>query len=163
LRCSLLGADAARALAPAIVSIYGTVWPARGDRFATQQLPTHLDRESFALAAAHIDDELVGFAYGYTGRRGQYWSDIVASTMTPDVAAAWVGDHFEFVELAVLPHTQGSGVGRKLASTLLQSRPEPRRLLQVDAANDPARALYASLGFTQISHLDRHLFLGGWR
>jgi ribosomal protein S18 acetylase RimI-like enzyme len=163
LRSSLLDAVAARSIAPSIVAIYEAVWPDRGDRFATQQFPLHLDRENFALVTAEIDGELVGFAYGYTGSRGQYWSDIVASTMIPDDAARWVGAHFEFVELAVLPHTRGNGVGNTLAIALLESRPEPRRLLQVAADNAPARSLYESLGFAEVGHLGQQLFLGGQR
>jgi ribosomal protein S18 acetylase RimI-like enzyme len=156
----VLDASAARAVVPSIVAIYESTWPDRGDRFATQQLPMHLDRDNFALATAHRDGDLVGFAYGYTGHRGQYWSDVVASSMTPDAAATWVGAHFEFVELAVLGHARGCGVGRNLATTLLTARPESRRLLQVAADNVPARTLYSSLGFAEIGHLGQQLFLG---
>lgn len=147
--------DAAEVDSEAISALYASVWPDRPD-FATRQLPLHLARPGFTLALSPSR----GFAYGYTGARGQYWTDIVASRMTPDAAATWLGAHFEFVELAVTPQAQGRGIGRQLATTLLNSRTESRSLLQVAATNAPARALYESLGFREVAHLGAQLFLG---
>ncbi|HET6698306.1 MAG TPA: hypothetical protein VFG88_04400 [Nocardioidaceae bacterium] len=45
----------------------------------------------------------VGFAYGYTGSRGEYWPDRVVEALGDDLADEWVGGPFELVELAVLP------------------------------------------------------------
>lgn len=46
----------------------------------------HAVREGFRLARVRQDGELVGFAYGYTGRHGQWWTDHVARVLDPAVA-----------------------------------------------------------------------------
>ena len=63
------------------------------------------------MTAAQDDDALVGFAYGYVGERGQWWSDRVVEALPVAVTDVWVGGHFEFVELAVLPDYRGQGIG----------------------------------------------------
>jgi predicted GNAT superfamily acetyltransferase len=46
----------------------------------------HSVREGFCLARAYDGDSLVGFAYGYTGERGQWWTDNVRPVLEPEVA-----------------------------------------------------------------------------
>ena len=57
---------------------------------------------ALGLVAAGADGSAVtGFAWGYVGQRGQYRTDLVASSLPPGVAREWAGGHFEFVELAM--------------------------------------------------------------
>lgn len=90
---------------------------------------------------------LAGFAYGYTGRRGQWWSDHVAEHAPADVVAGWLGGHFEFVELAVDPAFQGRGLGAALAQRLVGGLPHERALLTTYRDDRPAPRLYRRLGW----------------
>jgi GNAT superfamily N-acetyltransferase len=104
----------------------------------------HRSREGFRLATAHREDTMLGFAWGYTGQRGQYWSDFVSTRLGPAVEH-WVGGHFEFVELAVDSAARGQGIGGQLHDALLQGLPHDRALLATSMkAQDPAVRLYTS-------------------
>lgn len=108
----------------------------------------HHGREGFRLARAYVDDALVGFAYGYTGRRGQWWTDNAAQVLEPEVAAAWLDGHFELVSIGVTSAARGSGIGRGLMRVLLDGLPHERLLLMTSSdPADPARRLYASEGW----------------
>ena len=109
--------DQAQALeaAPELAAVYRSAFGAPGydedaaeaERFATEQLPLHAQRDGFKLVVARLprpsgtaaagpgvgsldvagvmgsSGPIVGFAYGYTGQRGQWWSDRVAETASP--------------------------------------------------------------------------------
>jgi ribosomal protein S18 acetylase RimI-like enzyme len=108
----------------------------------------HSVRDGFRLARAYDADALVGFAYGYTGERGQWWTDNVLTVLDPGVAQSWVGGHFELVSIGVLPAARCGGVGRGLMRNLLGGLPHERLLLMTSAdPHDPARRLYASEGW----------------
>ncbi|MFK4082473.1 GNAT family N-acetyltransferase [Kribbella sp. NPDC020789] len=98
-------------------------------------------------ARAGSDGEVVGFAYGFTGRRGQWWSDRIAAAILPEMAAEWIGGHFEVVELAVLPQAQGQGIGTALMTALVDGLPHRRMLLTTYADDRPAPRLYRRLGW----------------
>lgn len=116
-------------------------------RFVEEQLPQHLTREGFRLATAAVDGALVGFAYGYTGQRGQWWTDKVASLAPAEIVQTWVGGHFELVELAVDPAVQGQGIGARLHDRLLDGLPHDRALLSTYREDRPAPRLYRRLGW----------------
>jgi ribosomal protein S18 acetylase RimI-like enzyme len=129
--------------------------------FETDTLQRHLRREGFALTTArNADGELVGFCYGYIGEHGQFWTDYVAARIHPTLEKAWLGGHFEIVELAVDEASRGRGLGRALLTTLLDSRGEDRIALQTLAQDSPARPLYDSLGFTPFGDFDDYVVLG---
>ena len=108
----------------------------------------HSAREGFRLARAYDVDDLVGFAYGYTGEPGQWWTDNAREVLAPDVAAAWLGGHFELVSIGVLAGARGRGVGRSLLRALLDGLPHDRLLLMTSADPDDApRRLYESEGW----------------
>ena len=44
----------------------------------------HAARAGFRLVLAREDGRLVGFAYGYTGERGQWWTDRAAEALPPE-------------------------------------------------------------------------------
>lgn len=90
---------------------------------------------------------IVGFAYGYTGVRGQWWSDQIAARAPADVAAEWLGGHLEFVELAVQTEAQGRGIGAALARRLVDGVPHERALLTTYRDDRPAPRLYHRLGW----------------
>jgi len=116
-------------------------------RFRDEQLPLHAARDGFRCAVARDGGALVGFAYGYTGERGQWWSDQIAANAPPDVVERWLGGHFEFVELAVVPAVQRQGLGSALHDALLSGLPHERALLTTYADDRPAPRLYRRLGW----------------
>lgn len=120
-------------------------------RFREEQLPTHAARPGFRCATVQVAGELVGFAYGYTGGAGQWWSDEVAKRADRRVADAWLGGHFEFVELAVDPGRQGRGFATALHDMVLGGLPHERALLTTYRDDRPAPRLYRRLGW-QLLH-----------
>ncbi|WP_122939572.1 GNAT family N-acetyltransferase [Brachybacterium sp. EE-P12] len=113
----------------------------------------HRTRAEFRLVTAELGGELAGFAWGYTGQRGQWWADRVAGVLG-DAADAWVGGHWEFVELAVHPEHRRRGLGGLLHDALLEGLPHGRALLQTDEAPDGAgHSLYRRRGWQVIGGL----------
>ena len=111
----------------------------------------HSTRDGFRLVRARLDGSLVGFAYGYTGDYGQWWTDRVAQTLAPDVAADWLGGHFELVSVGVLPAARRMGIGRELLRQVTAGLPHDRLLLMTSAdPEDPAGRLYAAEGWAVI-------------
>ncbi|TDW17221.1 GNAT family N-acetyltransferase [Kribbella kalugense] len=147
----VLDRNAALAIAPELaevfVSAFGYDEEPDGDRFATEQLPTHADRDGFKLVAARSEGTVVGFAYGFTGQRGQWWSDRVANAISPELAAEWIGGHFEVVELAVQVEAQGNGLGTALMEELMRDLPNRKALLTTWIDDRPAPRLYRRLGW----------------
>ncbi|MFD7156851.1 GNAT family N-acetyltransferase [Kribbella sp. NPDC059898] len=117
------------------------------DRFTTETLPKHAARADFRLVAVRQDGPLVGFAYGYTGERGQWWPERVVEAVGAELAAEWVGGHFEVVELAVHPEAQRQGLGTALMTELMRDLPHRRALLGTDVDDGPAPRLYRRLGW----------------
>lgn len=110
----------------------------------------HRARADYRLATAHQGEHLVGFSWGYTGQPGQFWSDFILDQLGVAVAD-WVGGHFEFVELAVLPSHRGRGIGGRLHDTLLAGLPHQRALLgTTDDPSTPAVQLYTKRGWRRL-------------
>jgi ribosomal protein S18 acetylase RimI-like enzyme len=142
------GSDAAT-----VFGVYDAVFGDQPDFTAwrTAVWDRHVGRAGFRLARAHDESRLVGFAYGYTGERGQWWTDQAAQVLAPEVAEAWLGGHFELVSLGVVEGTRGSGVGTALLRAVTDGLPHERWLLMTtDDAGDPARHLYAREGWQVI-------------
>ncbi|MFD6177934.1 MULTISPECIES: GNAT family N-acetyltransferase [unclassified Isoptericola] len=123
----------------------------------TDRYDRHAARDGYRLvtahAADHAGDDLVGFAWGYVGQRGQYWSDLLVDRLPDDVADAWVGDHFELVELGVLAAWRGHGVGRRLHDAVLDGVGRRSLLLTSDDEDDPAVRLYRRSGWQPLGPL----------
>lgn len=120
--------------------------------FLTEQLPTHRGRDGFRLLGARRNGVLLGFVYGYTGERGQWWSEHVAAHAPDELVDTWLGGHLEIVELAVLPEARGAGIGAALMTAVLTDRQEPCALLGTWQHPSPARRLYERLGWIELLH-----------
>lgn len=108
----------------------------------------HTARNGFRIATATEGELLHGFAYGYTGDRGQWWTDNALRVLSPEVAHTWLGGHFELVSIGVRRSARGTGIGRALMHTLLDGLPHQRSVLMTTSdVSDPARRLYASEGW----------------
>ncbi|MCA9834508.1 MAG: GNAT family N-acetyltransferase [Thermomicrobiales bacterium] len=117
--------------------------------FVQGTFPKHVLWPGFRLFLAAIDDNPVGFIYGYRSQAGQWWHDEVA----PDLVAAgleeWLKDALELAEIAVLPQFQGKGIGSHLINVFLNDVQEPI-LLSVEATEPRTHALYLAHGFTDL-------------
>jgi ribosomal protein S18 acetylase RimI-like enzyme len=117
---------------------------------------SHLHRRGFAAVVARVDGEPVGFAYGYRGRAGEWWHDIVARALASDIhvgrtaARAWLEDAFELAELHLLPAHHGQGTGRVMLDLLLAGITSETVVLSTHDRESPARALYRSCGFEDL-------------
>lgn len=131
----------------------------------------HTINEGFACRAAlSPDGRLVGFAYGYTSKPGQWWHDMVRRAITAELAEQWLPDAFELSEMHVLPQYQGGGIGRELLTTLSAQIRHRAILLSTPDLDTRAFRLYRSLGFVDLAR--GHKFpgdarpfavLGAWR
>lgn len=119
------------------------------DDWARDWLPRHAERDAFRFLAALDDDGLVaGFAYGYTGGPGQWWTDRVAAAMDAEQRRSWLRPpHFEVVELHVRPEDQRQGLGTRLLAALLDGVPHAQALLSTQVDNRNARSFYERHGW----------------
>jgi ribosomal protein S18 acetylase RimI-like enzyme len=113
----------------------------------------HAARAGYRLAVAMDGDTVGGFAWGYIGQRGQYWTDLVCKALPGDVADDWAGGHFEFVELAVLPEYRRHGLGLRLHDALLADVGRQCLLSTADDPADPAVRLYLRRGWQKLGVL----------
>ncbi len=115
-------------------------------------LTRHTERPGFKCIAARKeeDGEVVGFSYGYTSAPGQWWHDIVTGFMGPQLAARWLSDCFEFVELALHPRYQGQGCGGALHDLLLDGLPHRTAALSTLQVETTALHMYRKRGWTTI-------------
>lgn len=160
-----IDADRFATLVKAAAHVYGAAMQ-RPPELVVQRreiMQSHLGRAGFAAVVA-LDpagsdpvtgDGLVGFGYGYRGRSGEWWHDVVARAMTRSPlgrsgSRRWLGDAFELAELHVLPEWQGQGLGRQLLDRLLAATPAPTVILSTHDRESPARHLYRSVGFVDL-------------
>jgi ribosomal protein S18 acetylase RimI-like enzyme len=113
----------------------------------------HVARTGYRLAVGLDGNIVAGFAWGYVGERGQYWTDLVCDVLPPDVSNEWAGGHFEFVELAVLPGYRRQGLGLRLHDTLLTGVTQRCLLSTADDLADPAVRLYLRQGWQKLGNL----------
>jgi len=100
----------------------------------------------FDLVAAYANDQLAGFAYGYTMPAGEWWH----KTDQPAPQGLKEANKFAVMEWAVLPDQRGQGIGRRLLDELLAERHEPYAALTVNPKAE-ARALYERWGWRHIA------------
>lgn len=130
-------------------SLYDEVFADQGEQAWRAMWATHSARDGFRVARALDDDGgLLGFAWGYTGQRGQWWTDRLVEVLDDAVATEWLGGHREVVSMAVRIEARGRGLGRSLLGALVDAVPGERALLQTSAdLTDPAHRLYAGEGW----------------
>ena len=124
-------------------------------------IPAHAARPGYrcVIAREHSTGRPLGFAYGYTGAKGQWWTDQVAQASPSLERDRWLPGHFEFVELAVHPSHQRRGIGGCLHDRLIAGRSEGRALLSTIDEPTPALTLYERRGWVTLHR--GLLFAGG--
>jgi ribosomal protein S18 acetylase RimI-like enzyme len=118
--------------------------------FKVNALERHAARPGFRCCVAVQASAVVGLAYGYSGGPGMWWYDHVTPAMTPQMIREWLSDYFEFVEFAVNPDAQRTGVGAKIHAVTLEGLPHRTAALSVAASNDSAIRFYRKHGWTPI-------------
>jgi ribosomal protein S18 acetylase RimI-like enzyme len=151
----LHGAPAAAALADRIWPCYRAVFNDFDDIEAWRRdsFDRHAARTGYRLAVATDGSTTAGFAWGYIGQRGQYWTDLVCDALPKQITDDWVGGHFEFVELAVLAGHRQRGIGSRLHDTLLSDVRQKCLLSTADDLADPAVRLYLRHGWQKLGVL----------
>ena len=128
---------------------------ALSDEWAASRLPVHTTRDDFVFLIAREGDEVTGFAYGYTGSSGQWWTDHVSGSLTSAQREEWIDvAHFEIVELHVKPSHQRRGIGSALLAQLLTRQPHDRALLSTQTGSRKARGFYAKNGWNELASVD---------
>ncbi len=128
---------------------------ALSDSWAAERLPRHSERRDFAFLVVRCRGAVVGFGYGYTGERGQWWTEHVARSLTGLQRAEWLDvPHYEVVELHVHPAFQRQGLGSRLLANLLTRQPHDRALLSTQAGSRPARSFYRKNGWLELASVD---------
>ncbi len=128
---------------------------ALSDEWAEDRLPAHTRRPGFAFLVAREADEVVGFAYGYDGAYGRWWTEHVAASLSAEQRALWLDPpHYEVVELHVSPRRQRHGLGSALLAQLLTRQPYDRAVLTTQAGSRKARAFYAKNGWQELANID---------
>jgi GNAT superfamily N-acetyltransferase len=137
-----------------LVSVYRTVFaqpPYLEDEAGVQdfiaRFSYHVECPGFRCCVARQDEQIVGFAYGFTGGPGDGWWDAVADRLSHDEVETWLNDCFAFVELAVLPSMQGRGIGGRLHDSLLSGLPHRTAMLSTFQGETPAMQLYRRRGW----------------
>lgn len=115
--------------------------------FATEQLPLHAGRDGFKLVVTRAGRQITGFAYGFTGQRGQWWTDRIVELAPAEIVEEWVGGHFEVVDLAVAVPAQGQGFGSTLHDHLMADLPHSKALLTTHLGDTLASQLYQRRGW----------------
>jgi ribosomal protein S18 acetylase RimI-like enzyme len=110
----------------------------------------HTQRPEFRAVATLDDDKLIGFAYGYHSRAGQWWHEQVRRGMDAESYEPWLSDCFELVELHVLPHAQGAGLGQAQLVALLDGVAHRTVMLSTPEGESRAWRLYRRMGFVDV-------------
>ncbi|GAA1947916.1 GNAT family N-acetyltransferase [Amycolatopsis minnesotensis] len=125
---------------------------------AEQRAPmwlTHVLREGWrCVAALDPHGALLGIAYGYRGRSGQWWHEQVRRGLLKardeETARRWLADYFELTEIHVRPGSQGAGIGQELLRRLLDGVAHEHVLLSTPEGPSRAWQLYRRVGFSDV-------------
>jgi len=109
-------------------------------------LPVHVTRSGYHGFIARHGSTTVGFTYGYTTARNQWWNEQVRRALG-NRSERWLVDALEYVELAVDPARRRLGIGRRLHDRLLAVQPHPRAVLSTIDDVTAGRRLYESAGW----------------
>jgi ribosomal protein S18 acetylase RimI-like enzyme len=135
-----------------VLAVYATAmrYPSEVAELRRGFVAAHTQRSEFRAVATVDDDRLVGFAYGYRSRPGQWWHEQVRAGLDTESYAEWMTDCFELVELHVMPWAQGRGLGEAQLTALLDG--VKRRTVALSTPEGESRAwrLYRRMGFVDL-------------
>lgn len=108
-----------------------------------------VEQPGFRLVIAS-DREPVAMAFGCQLPVDTSWWDGLLVDAPRAVTAEWEGRSFAIYEMAVLPSHRRRGAARAMHDALLRGTRTQRSVLLCRPEAAPARATYASLGYTQV-------------
>ncbi|MDF3302642.1 GNAT family N-acetyltransferase [Streptomyces tropicalis] len=111
----------------------------------------HMSYPGARALGATTGGRLVGFVYGMPNDRSHWWSTVVEPYLRSGGHDHWLDDSFVITELHVHPGHQNRGIGRALITDITDGAAEPRSILSAIDIESPARALYRSLGYTDLA------------
>lgn len=119
------------------------------DFLITRILKSDENKLNTLLIGAFEEDVLIGFAFGFDFKRGNWWADQIDSSLPTN--EDWYKSSFEFNELAVYPNKQGKGHGQALMKKLMESVEHSYILLgTAKEENDSVIRFYHRLGFENL-------------
>ncbi|MQA24979.1 MAG: GNAT family N-acetyltransferase [Micromonosporaceae bacterium] len=139
-----------------VLQVYAEAMDYSPDLAATRRgfVYAHTHRPGFrAVATLADDDQLLGFGYGYTSERGQWWHEQVRAGLSSAAYTEWLTDALEVVELHMRPDAQGHGLGERQLVAMLDGAAEAKAVLSTpEAPYEKSRAwrLYRKLGFADV-------------
>lgn len=110
-----------------------------------KQFQRHARYPNYEGYVAVEDEQVVGYIYGYSSRKGQYYHDLMSSHVTS--AQPFLSDCMELAELGVHPNHRNKGIAKKLMETLLHRRKEKYAILTVRKENRTAISFYEKSGW----------------
>jgi len=133
-----------------MVKLYYLVW-AKNDGSIYDRFLRHTTYQGYSgFLLINDDGELVGFTYGYTSLPGQYYHGLLEKELNPESKEQWLSNCFELVELAVHPSYRNQGLGKMLATKLVEGSGHKNAILTTQVTNDTARNMYEGLGWVAI-------------
>lgn len=101
------------------------------------------------VGAEDKNGNLCGFTYGWKSTPGDSWNSKLAAKLK-EKSEFWLSDCFEFVDLAVHPSAQGSGLGRELTRSLFDLVDAKTAILLTHQTTTKASKMYLRNGWEQL-------------
>ncbi|CAM4291628.1 acetyltransferase [Bacillus manliponensis] len=134
-----------------IAALYCTVFNKTNEQEFAERVVRHIGYEGFkGVAALNEEGLLIGFSYGYTSLKGQFYHDLLKIALSEENNQHWLEDCFECVELSVHTDYRGKGLGTILHNILLENAPNKTSILTTQVDNDIARRMYNKLNWIDV-------------
>ncbi|MEW2381447.1 GNAT family N-acetyltransferase [Micromonospora sp. NPDC047707] len=150
-------AEEAQTLVDQLIDVYLDAHANDGPLYNTErygkQLAAHMPRPGWSLVAATVDDQLVGYIYGFPLAPDTRWWDGIQEPVPAGFTEETDQRTFAVSELLVRSAWQRRGIARALHDDLMRSRTEERATLLVRPDNVGARRAYDSWGWQCVARL----------
>ncbi|WP_168413165.1 GNAT family N-acetyltransferase [Bacillus salacetis] len=114
-----------------------------------EQFTRHFQYPNFEGYFAVSDKKLIGFIYGYSSCKGQYYHELLWRHLNEK--QNWMENCMELAELGVHPEYRRCGIAQELVKKLLEMRPESKALLTTRKDNEAAIHFYKKTGWKELS------------
>jgi len=160
-RVEIGGAALARSAIDPICALYDEVfsappffWREDESELHRQRLLRLLDDPTFGVVVARADEELVGFAYGFSVPPDTTRWQGLTNEVPPELTAEWPGRTFLLFDYGVRASMRGRGLGRRLHDSLVGSRNEERATLTVQPTAVDTKRIYEHWGWRQVGQVE---------
>lgn len=140
-----------------LVALYLEVYADSDDEFDNEdryrrQLSSHMTAAGFSLVCGYLDEEMIGYTYGFPLQENARWWLGLRTPVAPELIAETGDRTFALCEIMVRPAFQGRSFGHALHDELLAGRPEERATLLAEP-DEPAHAFYLRWGWKTFAQL----------